>query len=86
VTLALIGCGSDSNSGSSEETITSYQFIDSAVEGLSYTTSSGLNGVTDSEGNFNALPNDSVTFYIGGPDGVKVGAASVQEVVTPFEA
>lgn len=86
ITLALIGCGSDSNSGSNEETTTSYQFIDSAVEGLSYTTSSGLNGVTDSEGNFNALPNDSVTFYIGGPDGVKVGAASVQEVVTPFEA
>jgi len=59
----LIGCGSSS---SSDETITSTgYFIDSAVEGVSYETSSGLKGVTDSAGRFQYHIGDSVALHIG---------------------
>jgi len=55
----LIGCGSDETS-----TSTGY-FIDSAVEGVSYETSSGLKGVTDSAGRFQYHIGDSVALHIG---------------------
>ncbi|MFW8114815.1 hypothetical protein ACOIDR_28365, partial [Klebsiella pneumoniae] len=65
---------------------TTNKFIDAAVEGIYYNTSSGLNGVTNSEGEFTAKTSDTVTFFIGGENGLKVGAASNRDVLTPFEA
>jgi len=58
--VLLVGCGSSDSS-----TTTTGYFIDSAVEGISYTTSSGLAGTTDAEGRFKYKPNDSVAFNIG---------------------
>ncbi|WP_299137962.1 hypothetical protein [uncultured Vibrio sp.] len=90
VALGLAGCGSDSsNSGvttPTEPSITTNKFIDAAVEGIYYNTSSGLSGVTNSEGEFTAKTSDTVTFFIGGENGLKVGAASNRDVLTPFEA
>ncbi|WP_059021886.1 hypothetical protein [Vibrio coralliirubri] len=90
IAVALTGCGSDSsNSGvttPTEPSTTTNKFIDAAVEGIYYNTSSGLNGVTNSEGEFTAKANDTVTFFIGGENGLKVGAASNRDVLTPFEA
>ncbi|MCK8073570.1 hypothetical protein [Vibrio sp. 1CM23M] len=90
IAVALTGCGSDSsNSGVTtpiEPSTTTNKFIDAAVEGIYYNTSSGLNGVTNSEGEFTAKTNDTVTFFIGGENGLKVGAASNRDVLTPFEA
>ncbi|MEZ9998175.1 hypothetical protein AB4428_07695 [Vibrio lentus] len=89
ITVALTGCGSDSsNSGVTTpiEPSTTNKFIDAAVEGIYYNTSSGLNGVTNSEGEFTAKTSDTVTFFIGGENGLKVGAASNRDVLTPFEA
>lgn len=87
IAVALTGCGSDSSSVTTPtETSTTNKFIDAAVEGIYYNTSSGLNGVTNSEGEFTAKTSDTVTFFIGGENGLKVGAASNRDVLTPFEA
>ncbi|NVN82522.1 MULTISPECIES: hypothetical protein [unclassified Vibrio] len=90
IAVALTGCGSDSsNSGvttPTEPSTTTNKFIDAVVEGIYYNTSSGLNGVTNSEGEFTAKTSDTVTFFIGGENGLKVGAASNRDVLTPFEA
>ncbi|MEA1988815.1 MAG: Ig-like domain-containing protein, partial [Pseudomonadota bacterium] len=40
-------------------------FVDGIVIGVEYVTSSGLSGKTDSEGNFDYMPGDTVTFSIG---------------------
>lgn len=41
------------------------KFVDAPVEGLTYTTSTGVNGTTDNEGNFRYYLGDSVTFSLG---------------------
>ncbi|CAH6804938.1 conserved exported hypothetical protein [Vibrio chagasii] len=87
IAVALTGCGSDSSSVTTPtETTTTNKFIDAAVEGIYYNTRSGLNGVTNSDGEFTAKTSDTVTFFIGGENGLKVGAASNRDVLTPFEA
>ncbi|MFA0240158.1 MULTISPECIES: hypothetical protein [Vibrio] len=90
IAVALTGCGSDSsNSGVTTPpgpSTTTNKFIDAAVEGIYYSTSSGSKGITNSEGEFTAKSDDTVTFFIGGENGLKVGAASNRDVLTPFEA
>ncbi|MFA0121395.1 hypothetical protein AB4400_08215, partial [Vibrio sp. 10N.261.48.A2] len=58
IAVALTGCGSDSsNSGVTTPTgpsTTTNKFIDAAVEGIYYSTSSGSKGITNSEGEFTA--------------------------------
>ncbi|PSW20835.1 hypothetical protein C9I98_08340 [Photobacterium sanctipauli] len=87
VALVLSGCNSSSTPSPEvgDPTITS-TFIDSPVEGMVYTTSSGEEGVTDSAGEYTAKASDTITFYLGGKEGLKVGAASNRDVLTPFEA
>ncbi|GAM61355.1 chromosome segregation ATPase [Vibrio ishigakensis] len=99
LSATLTGCGSDDSSdapidqGNNLPDIppivtspTDGQFIDAAVSGLAYTTSSGGVGVTDTEGGFEFAPNDTITFYLGGTSGLKIGAASSRDILTPFEA
>ncbi|MFQ3265407.1 MAG: hypothetical protein ACI9U5_001281 [Colwellia sp.] len=45
--------------------ISTGKFIDGIVEGLQYTTSSGMSGLTDATGGFTYFVGDSVTFSIG---------------------
>lgn len=92
VALVLSGCGSDSSTNPSPElpptnpTVTN-AFIDAAVEGIYYSAMpSGMSGFTDSEGSYEAKEQDTITFFLGGENGVKIGAASNREVLTPFEA
>jgi len=59
-TLALVGCGSSSN----DSTLEGY-FIDAAVAGAEYNTSSGLKGITDIDGKFKYNNGDRVTFTLG---------------------
>jgi len=70
-TLILAGCGSsdatastDTTEESSSETKTGY-FIDSAVSGVDYVTTSKLTGTTDNFGRFNYKEGDKVKLYIG---------------------
>ncbi len=62
-TVIFTGCGSD-NTTDTTELKTGY-FIDAAVEGLDYETSSGEKGVTDQHGKFQYKHGDSVRFFIG---------------------
>jgi hypothetical protein len=60
----LVGCGSSSSSDDNTEALTGY-FIDAAVKGVDYKTTSGLNGTTDRFGRFQYKNGDKVKLYIG---------------------
>ena len=57
-------------------------FLDSAVGGVDYSTSSGLGGVTDSSGTFYYKPRDKVSFTIGG---ISLGSVTGAAKLTPVE-
>ncbi len=69
--LAACGGGSSSSGGSggNGNSVTGSLtgvFVDAPVAGLSYTTSSGISGTTDGQGQFNYAAGDTVTFSVGG--------------------
>lgn len=57
-------------------------FLDSAVAGLNYTTSSGESGVTNSAGEYQYKENDNVTFSLASIEFPTIPAAAV---VTPLD-
>ncbi len=60
----LVGCGGGSTADSSVATSTGY-FIDAAVEGVTYETTSGISGTTDATGKFQYRNGDQVKLHIG---------------------
>ncbi len=64
--LSACGGGSSSPSSSSSSASLTGVFVDAPVAGLSYQTSSGVSGTTDSQGRFNYAAGDTVTFSVGG--------------------
>ena len=78
--LILTAC-SDGGSSSSESNEKQGVFIDSAVEGVTYTTPT-LSGTTDSDGTFVYLFGEVVTFSIGG---ITLGSAVGQPQLTPID-
>ncbi|MCD6259364.1 MAG: hypothetical protein J7J31_07155 [Helicobacteraceae bacterium] len=60
--LLMQGCSSDSDS--STPSATGY-YLDSAVEGVDYTTSGGYTALTGSDGSFKFNAGDSVSLHIG---------------------
>ena len=82
ITFFLSACGgggSNPPDDHGDSTNTGY-FVDSAVSGLSYVTSSGITGVTDATGAFEYAPGDTVTFSIGD---VVIGEATGASLLTP---
>ena len=76
--LAMYGCsGSDSSPAA-----TNGVFLDAEVEGLSFTTDSGISGTTDQNGTYSFLPGENVSFSIGG---VSLGTVAGAPVCTPFD-
>lgn len=78
--LVLTACG---GGGGDDAPVVGSQtgvFVDSAVSGLSYETSSGVKGTTDAQGQFKYNPGDNVTFKIGG---VTLGTGKASGTVTP---
>lgn len=75
--LSLAACG---GSGSSDEKVSTGVFIDSAVEGLHYETAT-RSGTTNSLGEYDYLPGETVTFSIGG---IVLGSTAASPVVTPL--
>jgi hypothetical protein len=73
----LVGCGS-----SSTESTATGTFIDAAVEGCSYETSSGLTGTTDAQGRFQYRKGDRVKLHLGN---LVLGESTPQEdgLLTP---
>ena len=57
----------------------SSKLIDGAVEGIEYSTTSGLHGFTDKTGGFDFKDGDDVTFTVGG---VILGTATAEDVAT----
>ena len=57
-------------------------FVDSAVAGVTYTTSSGLSGTTNASGEFSYQPGDTASFSIGD---VSLGSVTASAVLTPVE-
>ncbi len=60
----LIGCGGDSSSTVSDTTNTG-QFIDAAVANAEYSTTSGITGKTNANGEFQYKKGDSVKLHLG---------------------
>ncbi|MGR5143993.1 hypothetical protein ACQKPX_20270 [Photobacterium sp. DNB23_23_1] len=83
--IALIGCGSDSDSNSDESSAVANVgvYSDAAVEGLTYITSPGnLSGTTNSLGEFDYINGDSVEFSIGS---LKLPSVKAESVLTPVD-
>ena len=86
ISLALLGlnaCGGGSSDSASDST-TSRQglFVDAEVEGLSFTTDSGVSGVTDEYGTYNYNNGDRISFSVGG---VEIGTVTGAPKCTPTD-
>lgn len=77
--MAITGCGGGGGGGSS---LDSGVFIDSAVEGLRYETSSNRSGMTDAAGTFSYASGDTVEFFVGD---ISLGSATGKAVITPID-
>lgn len=55
---------------------------DAAIQGVSYTTSSGVTGMTASNGSYNYNPGDTVTFKLGA---VTLGAVTANGIISPID-
>ncbi|MCJ8299607.1 MAG: type I secretion C-terminal target domain-containing protein, partial [Pseudomonadales bacterium] len=53
------------NTHANGDPINTGMFVDGIVEGLAYSTSSGLSGITDASGGFKYIDGDLITFSIG---------------------
>jgi hypothetical protein len=80
--LALSACGGGGGSDTPTAVVGAQTgvFVDSAVEGLSYETSSGVKGTTDAQGHFKYNEGDTVTFKLGG---ATLGSGKATGTVTP---
>lgn len=76
----LTGCGSSGGSSGETAAQVNGQFIDSAIAGLNYECSSGINGVTDLFGMFTCTAGDTISFNI---NGFQIGSSLVGETITP---
>jgi hypothetical protein len=76
--ITALGCGGSSQKGPTE---LSGVLIDSPVQGISYTTTSG-SGTTDASGAFQFQEGESVRFFLGDID---LGEITGQNTVNPFD-
>lgn len=76
-------CGGGGGDANTAPLLITGEFLDSAVEGLTYQSGSNPSGTTDANGTFTYTPGETLTFSVGGvvlgtlPDGASV--------ITPFD-
>jgi hypothetical protein len=80
ISLIMAGCSSGGGTSASSTPRTGV-FLDSAVEGLNYSTGS-RSGITDAGGHFTYIEGETVTFKIGD---VVIGQAAGKEQITPID-
>ena len=83
--FGFVGCGGGGGSSADTTSVSTTQtgtFVDAPVAGLNYETSSGIKGVTDSQGHFTYKNSDIVTFKIGS---VTLGKSVAHSIITPYE-
>jgi hypothetical protein len=78
----LVACGGDSGNPSTTINPLTGFFIDSAVQGLTYTTAT-QSGTTLEDGSFKYLPGESVTFKLYGQT---ISSPLGYEFLTPFDS
>ena len=71
----------NSNDGGGQSQLLSGRFVDSAVSGMQYSTAT-QSGVTGSDGEFDYLPNETVTFSLGD---IVLPAVDAAPIVTPLD-
>ncbi len=83
LTITLAGCGGGGGAASEpgNDLTKTGVFLDSAVEGLGYSTES-FAGTTDQSGRFQYKDGETIKFALGG---VTLGETMAQEVITPIE-
>lgn len=72
----LVACG-----GGSSKTQQGV-FVDAPVEGLTYTSSSGITGTTDAAGRFTYVPGDTITFKLGN---LTLPTVTASSTITPVD-
>lgn len=77
-TALITACGNSSNSATPQ----TGALVDAAVSGISYTTSSGLTGLTNEKGEFQFRPGDTVSFSLGS---LPLGTAVANTQVAPSD-
>ena len=84
--VVMYGCSSSSDSTpattSPASTAVSGLFLDAEVEGLSFATTSGITGITDANGTYSYLPDEDVSFSVGGVD---LGTVTGAPICSPFD-
>jgi hypothetical protein len=78
--LILSACGGSSGGGGNAATPSTGIFVDSLVSGIQYQTPT-RSGTTNSAGEYDYLPGETVTFSIGG---IVFGSSIAGPVVTPL--
>jgi len=78
--VGLSGCGGSSSQNDVTSIDVSGKFLDSAVAGLEYSCSSGLEGLTDVFGGFTCKSGDRVVFSV---NGFEIGSTNVSQIITP---
>jgi len=81
--VLTVGCGGGGDSSTPSAATKTGYFIDARVEGLSYSTSSGLSGTTDAQGAFQYREGDTVTFKLS--SNVTLGSSKGGSIVTPLD-
>ena len=88
ILIVLLGCGGGGGGGGNEtinidndNNIKEGIFIDSAVEGIEYSTTS-LDGITDSNGKFKFREGETVEFSIGN---IQIGQVEGRDLITPYD-
>jgi len=72
--VVLFGCSSN------DDNTRTGTFVDAAVQGLNYSSQS-YTGLTDEKGSFSYLPNETITFTLGG---IPLGSATGSSMLTPL--
>ncbi|MDP3586714.1 MAG: DUF839 domain-containing protein [Sulfuricurvum sp.] len=80
--LLLVGCNEDTTS--SDTSVQTGAFVDSAVKGLYY-VSGGQTGVTDGSGTFKYETGKTVKFYLGDANGALIGETNGSTLLTPLD-
>jgi uncharacterized protein YkwD len=84
VALVTFGCGGGGGSGGSSSggaTANDGSFVDSPVEGLTYSTETRF-GTTDRNGRFKFLDGETVTFFL---EDLELGQAPAAEMLSPLD-
>lgn len=79
ISFSLVACGGGGTTPSAP-TVLQGVFLDSVVEGLTYTSVS-QSGTTDANGTFNYVQGETITFKVGD---IVIGTATAKGVMTPI--